>query len=40
MYFPIQLRLTLFYAFLLVITIWIFGTLVYTSSAATSLQRS
>jgi len=32
MYFPIQLRLTLFYAFLLVITIWIFGTLVYSQA--------
>ena len=32
MYFPIQLRLTLFYVFLLVITIWIFGTLVYSQA--------
>jgi two-component system OmpR family sensor kinase len=32
MYFPIQLRLTLFYAFLLVITVWIFGTIVYTQA--------
>jgi two-component system OmpR family sensor kinase len=32
MYFPIQLRLTLFYAFLLVITLWIFGTIVYTQA--------
>jgi signal transduction histidine kinase len=32
MYFPIQLRLTLFYIFLLVITIWIFGTIVYTQA--------
>ena len=32
MYFPIQLRLMLFYAFLLVITLWIFGTLVYTQA--------
>jgi two-component system, OmpR family, sensor kinase len=32
MYFPIQLRLTLFYAFLLVISIWIFGTLVHSQA--------
>jgi two-component system, OmpR family, sensor kinase len=32
MYFPTQLRLTLFYATLLVIMIWIFGTLVYTQA--------
>ena len=32
MYFPIQLRLTLFYVFLLVITMWIFGTLVYNQA--------
>src|SRR5437588_3981647 len=32
MYFPIQLRLMLFYAFLLVITLWIFGTIVYTQA--------
>jgi two-component system, OmpR family, sensor kinase len=32
MYFPIQLRLTLFYAFLLVIALWIFGTIVYTQA--------
>jgi signal transduction histidine kinase len=32
MYFPIQLRLTLFYALLLVITVWIFGTIVYTQA--------
>jgi two-component system OmpR family sensor kinase len=32
MYFPMQLRLTLFYATLLVITIWIFGTIVYTQA--------
>ncbi len=32
MYFPIQLRLTLFYATLLIIMIWIFGTLVYTQA--------
>jgi two-component system OmpR family sensor kinase len=32
MYFPIQLRLTLFFAFLLVITLWIFGTIVYTQA--------
>ena len=32
LYFPIQLRLTLFYAFLLVIALWIFGTLVYSQA--------
>src|SRR6266581_6253409 len=32
MYFPIQLRLMLFYAFLLIITLWIFGTIVYTQA--------
>src|SRR5437763_9811866 len=32
MYFPIQLRLMLFYAFLLVITLWIFGTIVYAQA--------
>jgi two-component system, OmpR family, sensor kinase len=32
MYFPIQLRLTLFYAFLLVIIVWIFGTIVYSQA--------
>jgi two-component system OmpR family sensor kinase len=32
MYFPIQLRLTLFFAFLLAITLWIFGTIVYTQA--------
>ncbi len=32
MYFPIQLRLTLFYVLLLVITIWIFGALVYSQA--------
>src|SRR2546429_6653441 len=32
MYFPIQLRLTLFYAFLLVIIVWFFGTVVYTQA--------
>jgi two-component system, OmpR family, sensor kinase len=32
MYLPIQLRLTLFYATLLVILIWIFGMLVYTQA--------
>src|SRR6266700_2925117 len=32
MYFPLQLRLTLFYAFLLGIALWIFGTIVYTQA--------
>ena len=32
MYFPIQLRMTLFYATLLVILIWLFGTLVFTQA--------
>src|SRR5260370_22667131 len=32
MYFPIQLRLTLLYAFLLALTVWIFGTIVYTQA--------
>lgn len=32
MYFPIQLRLTLFYVFLLVIALWIFGAIVYTQA--------
>ncbi len=32
MYFPIQLRLTLFYVFLLVITLLIFGTIVYSQA--------
>jgi two-component system, OmpR family, sensor kinase len=32
MYFPIQLRLTLFYAFLLILALWIFGTIVYTQA--------
>src|SRR5215467_6408805 len=32
MYFPIQLRLTLFYAFLFIIVVWIFGTIVYTQA--------
>jgi signal transduction histidine kinase len=32
MHFPIQLRLTLFYAFLLVIIVWIFGTIVYSQA--------
>ncbi len=31
-YFPLQLRLTLFYAFLLGISLWIFGTIVYTQA--------
>ncbi len=31
-YFPLQLRLTLFYAFLLGIALWIFGTIVYTQA--------
>jgi two-component system OmpR family sensor kinase len=32
MYFPLQLRLTLFYAFLLGIALWIFGSMVYTQA--------
>jgi two-component system, OmpR family, sensor kinase len=32
MYFPLQLRLTLFYALLLGITLWIFGSIVYTQA--------
>src|SRR5947209_15030909 len=32
MYFPLQLRLTLFYALLLGIALWIFGTIVYTQA--------
>ena len=32
MYFPLQLRLTLLYAFLLGIALWIFGTIVYTQA--------
>jgi len=32
MYFPLQLRLTLFYALLLGIALWIFGSIVYTQA--------
>ncbi len=32
MYFPLQLRLTLFYALLLGITLWIFGSIVYSQA--------
>jgi signal transduction histidine kinase len=32
MYFPLQLRLALFYALLLGITLWIFGSIVYTQA--------
>ncbi len=32
MHFPIQLRLPLFYTFVLVICVWIFGTIVYTQA--------
>lgn len=32
MYFPLQLRLTLFYALLLGITLWVFGSIVYSQA--------
>ena len=32
MYFPIQLRLTLFYVCVLVLSMWIFGTIVYAQA--------
>src|SRR6266436_6465696 len=32
MYFPLQLRLTLFYAILLGLALWIFGNIVYTQA--------
>src|SRR5260370_35955885 len=32
MYFPLQLRLTLFYAVLLGLALWLFGSMVYTQA--------
>ena len=32
MYFPLQLRLTLFYAVLLGLALWVFGSMVYTQA--------